>query len=66
MNFLPQRKFGEFYKVDRSGSAKLRREREELGWESCGKSWVEGGTWKSILFAKHSWDGVRLFSYGDS
>lgn len=30
MNFLPQRKFGGFYKVDRSGSAKPRREREEL------------------------------------
>lgn len=30
MNFLPQSKFGVFYKVDRSGSAKPRREREEL------------------------------------
>lgn len=30
MNFLPQSKFGVFYKVDRSGSAKPRRERKEL------------------------------------
>lgn len=44
MKILPQSKFGVFYKVDRSGSAKPRREREELvGVRGCGESWVENG-----------------------